>query len=308
MAEAAAPPSFEDRFWSSADGLKLHYRDYPGDAGRLPVICLPGLTRNARDFETLAAHLSGERRVLCPDMRGRGDSDYAKDPMTYLPITYVADIEALLADQGIERFVAVGTSLGGLMTMLLAFANPSRLAGAVLNDVGPEVSAAGIERIRSYVGQGRSFPTWMHAARALQDAQGDVYPDFSIADWLVMAKRVMTLGSGGRIVFDYDMKIAQPFANPPQGGAPGAAAPDMWPAWRAMAGRPVLVLRGENSDILERQAAEAMIATVPGSRLVTIPRVGHAPTLDEPAAVAAIDALLASADAAAGLSGNQRVA
>ena len=295
---------FEDRHWTSEDGLRLHYRDYAGPGAgsgadktakspetKSPVICIPGLTRNARDFEALAARLAIHRRVLCLDLRGRGDSAYAKDPATYTPPTYVTDLEALLDQAGIARFVAVGTSLGGLVTMLLAARHADRIAGAVLNDVGPEVSGAGIARIGGYVGQGRSFETWMHAARALQESQGEMFPDFSIADWLTMAKRAMTLGSNGRIVFDYDMKISEPFATPSN-----AAPPDLWPCWRALAGRPVLVLRGAMSDILAPETAARMIAEVPEAELVTLPRLGHAPTLDEPAAVAAIERLLDRAE------------
>ncbi|QGN54382.1 alpha/beta fold hydrolase [Novosphingobium sp. Gsoil 351] len=286
---------FEDRHWTSEDGLRLHYRDYAGPgAGRqdkAPVICLPGLTRNARDFELLAERLAKRRRVLCLDLRGRGDSAYAKDPATYTPPTYVTDLEALLDQAGIARFVAVGTSLGGLVTMLLAGARPDRLTGAVFNDVGPEVSSVGIARIGGYVGQGRSFETWMHAARALEEGQGEMFPGFDIADWLTLAKRAMTLGSNGRIVFDYDMKIAEPFATPSN-----AAPPDLWPCWRALGGRPVLVLRGELSDILAPETAARMIAELPEAELVTLPRVGHAPTLDEPEAVAGIERLLDRAE------------
>ncbi|WP_068075499.1 alpha/beta fold hydrolase [Novosphingobium lentum] len=289
---------FEDRSWSSRDGLRLHYRDYAGqsgagtgDAARPPVICLPGLTRNARDFEELAAHLAGSAgggwRVLCPEMRGRGDSDYARDPMSYNPLQYVDDIAALLEDQAIDRFVAIGTSLGGLMTMLLAVRPGVNIAGAVINDIGPELDPKGIARIRDYVGQGRNFETWMHAARALQESQADVYPHFQIADWLRYAKRLMVLGTGGRIAFDYDMKIAEPFAA--SNGEPG---PDMWPLFDALAASPLLVLRGENSDILSVDVAARMIARAPGMELVTIAGTGHAPTLDEPQAVAAIERLL----------------
>jgi pimeloyl-ACP methyl ester carboxylesterase len=286
---------FEDRHWTSADGLRLHYREYAGpEAGRgdkSPVICIPGLTRNARDFEALAARLATRRRVLCLDLRGRGDSGYAKDPATYTPVTYVADLKTLLDQAGIARFVAVGTSLGGLVTMLFAAGHADRLAGAVLNDIGPEVSTQGVARIIGYVGQGRSFETWMHAARALQESQGEMFPDFALPDWLTMAKRTMTLGSNGRIVFDYDMNIADPFATPSN-----AAPPDLWPCWNALAGRPVLVLRGALSDILSPETAARMIAQVPEAELVTLPRMGHAPTLDEPEAVAAIERLLDRAE------------
>ena len=153
---------FEDRSWTSGDGLKLHFRDYrcadTAAAARAPVICVPGLTRNARDFEDLAPRLAQHRRVLCVDLRGRGDSDYARDPMTYVPTHYVTDIEALLAQEQIARFVSIGTSLGGLVTMLLAGADASRIAGAVINDIGPEIEPAGLARIRDYVGQGRGPP------------------------------------------------------------------------------------------------------------------------------------------------------
>ncbi|OYW51048.1 MAG: alpha/beta hydrolase [Novosphingobium sp. 28-62-57] len=287
---------YEDRYWTSSDGLRLHFRYYESDSAkdsakahhRPPVICLPGLTRNARDFEDLAAALAGEWRVLCPEMRGRGDSDYAKDPMTYTPLQYLQDVQALLAQEEIDRFISIGTSLGGLLTMLLAATNPQCIVAAVLNDIGPEVSAAGLERIRGYVGQGRNFETWMHAARALQESSGDVYPDWDIAQWLKYAKRIMVLGSGGRIAFDYDMKIAEPFE------APAGATPqvDMWPMFDALATRPLLVLRGETSDILSAETA-ANMASRPGVELVTLPRIGHAPTLDEPESIAAIRRLLA---------------
>jgi pimeloyl-ACP methyl ester carboxylesterase len=279
---------YEDRFWTSSDGLKLHYRDYAGRADRPPLLCLPGLTRNARDFEPVAERFAGEWRVICPEMRGRGDSEYAKDSETYNPLTYAADVEALLAAEGITRFVAVGTSLGGLMTMLFAMGDPSRLAGAVLNDIGPVIEPEGLERIRSYVGQLRSFPTWMHAARALEESQGDIYPDYAIADWLRLAKRVMDFTGSGRITFDYDMKIAEPFRQP--GGE--SASPNMWPAFEALAGRPVLAIRGELSDILSAATLKVMVARLPGMASVTIARTGHAPTLDESEALDAIARLL----------------
>ena len=282
---------YSDGHWQSRDGLTLHYRDYPGPADRAPdrpvVLCLHGLTRNARDFEGLATDLAREWRVICPEMRGRGDSTYASDSSTYTPLQYADDLGQLFAQAGIERVVAIGTSLGGLLTMILAMVDSARIAAAVLNDIGPEVDAGGIARIRGYVGQGRSFPTWMHAARALQESAGDVFPDWATADWLTMAKRCMTLGSNGRIVFDYDMKIAEPFAQ-----EENVAGADLWPGWLALAGRPLLVLRGETSDILTRDTLAQMLAKVPEAEAVTVPRVGHAPTLDEPAARAAIRALL----------------
>ncbi len=282
-----------DRTWESPDGLTLHFRDYPADpalghADRPPLVCMHGLTRNARDFGPLAQRLAGEWRLIVPDMRGRGQSEYAKDYMTYNPLVYVADVEALLAQEGISRFIAVGTSLGGLMTMLLAAKDASWLAGAILNDIGPDIDPEGIERIRQYVGQGRSYPSWMHAARALQEVHSAAYPTFGIEQWLDMAKRGMVLQPNGRIGLDYDMNIAEPFQQDD-----GAAPPDLWPAFDALRDVPLLVLRGALSDLLKPSTLAEMQRRHPNVETVTVPDVGHAPMLDEPASSAAIDRLLA---------------
>jgi pimeloyl-ACP methyl ester carboxylesterase len=280
--------NYSDGYWWSKDGLRLHYRDYAGADDKPPVICFPGLTRNARDYEVLAARLAGERRVLLVEFRGRGESGYAKDPMSYVPLTYLQDVEALLVELDIARFVAVGTSLGGLVTMLLAATDGARLAGAVLNDVGPELDPGGLARIRTYVGKAVWHPTWMHAARAVAESNADVYPGNGVEDWLRMAKRLFRVNSSGRIVLDYDMKIAEPFRV-----AGNETGPDMWPTIDAMKDKPVLVVRGERSDILSAETADKMIARMPKSELVTVAGVGHAPTLDEPEVVAAIERLLA---------------
>ncbi|MBT0669920.1 alpha/beta hydrolase [Novosphingobium profundi] len=289
---------YEDRYWSSADGLKLHYRDYApvtregaGDADEAAgvVLCLHGLSRNARDFDGLAPHLAARGwNVLCPDLRGRGESDYAKDAASYTPQQYVEDILGLIRAEGIQSFSVIGTSLGGLIAMGLAQVVPERVRAAVINDVGPWLEPEGMERIRDYVGQGRSYPTWVHAARGLESAQGDAHPGQPLDFWIRKAKRLMTLTSNGRIVFDYDMKIAEPIL-----AADMADQPDLWPFWEAMAGRPLLVLRGELSDLLSLKTLAQMLERVPGAEALTLAGVGHAPTLDEPEAVAAIEALLA---------------
>lgn len=280
--------NYEDGYWWSRDELRLHYRDYAGPSDKPPILCFPGLTRNARDYEQLAERLAGAWRVILVEFRGRGESAYAKDPMSYVPLAYLQDVEALLAELKIERFVAIGTSLGGIVTMLVAATKPEQLAGVVLNDVGPEIAAAGLARIRNYVGKAIWHPTWMHAARAVAEGNADVYPDYGIEDWLRMAKRLYRVNSSGRIVLDYDMKIAEPFRIPGNEGAP-----DMWPTLDAMQGKPLLIVRGERSDILSTEVAAGMKKRVKASELVTIPGVGHAPTLDEPEAVAGIERLLA---------------
>ncbi|MBS0478324.1 MAG: alpha/beta hydrolase [Proteobacteria bacterium] len=280
-------PAYENRYWESDDEVRLHYRDYPGRAGRPPILCMPGLTRNARDFEDLAERLAGDWRIIAINFRGRGDSAAAKDPMTYIPTTYVTDVDALLTELAIDRYVAFGTSLGGIVAMLLAAKAPERVAGVLLNDVGPEIEAAGLARIRSYVGKSNVWPTWMHAARAVQEGNADVYPNYGVADWLAMAKRLYRLNSAGRIVLDYDMKIAEPFRVP--GNETG---PDMWVAFDALKTIPALIVRGGRSDVLGEATAAKMAGRLDDAELVTVPDVGHTPMLTEPAAVAAIDRLL----------------
>jgi pimeloyl-ACP methyl ester carboxylesterase len=281
--------TYEDRYWRSSDGLNLHYRNYPGPVGgeALPVLCLHGLTRNARDFAALAEELCARRRVIVPEMRGRGLSDYAPDPESYNLQTYVADVEKLLAEEGIARFIAIGTSMGGLMTMLLAQRQPGRIAAVVMNDIGPEIEEAGLARIAGYVGQGRSYPTWVHAARALEATHAAAFPDYGLDQWLEMAKRTMVVTSNGRIAYDYDMAIAEAFARPGN-----AAPPNLWLAFEALVGVPMLLVRGELSDLLSEETVRRMAARNPAMRTISVPRVGHAPTLDEPEVRAAIRELL----------------
>lgn len=293
----ASGGDWSDHYWWSHDGVRLHARIYAGPAGTEdapPILCMPGLARNARDFEALAPHLAQYRRVIVVEFRGRGESAYAKDPMTYVPLTYMQDVVALLDDRGIARFAAVGTSLGGLVVMLIAASLPGRVIGTVLNDVGPQLQTAGLERIRDYIGSGGSQPTWIHAARAFAEINAAIYPGFEIHDWLRLTKRTHRLTAEGRVVTDYDKQIAAPLRAP--GG--GDAGVDLWPAYRALGGGPVLILRGELSDILARSAAEKMVAELGGARLAEVPGVGHAPTMDEPAALAAIDAWAADLPAA----------
>lgn len=282
--------AYEDGTWTSTDGLSLYFRDYPGPEGYAgpPVLCLHGLTRNSRDFADLAEHIGATRRVIVPEMRGRGQSDYASDSATYNPLQYVADVEKLLDELGIDKFIAIGTSMGGLMTMMLAAAKPGRIVAVVMNDIGPEINPAGIERITGYVGQGRSYPTWVHAARSLGEVHGAAFPDYDLDMWLEMAKRTLVVTQNGRISYDYDMAIAEPFKQPG-----GAAPANLWLAYETLRGVPMVLVRGELSDLLTPETVNQMAARNPAMTSVTVPRVGHAPTLDEPEARDAINALLA---------------
>ena len=234
----------------------------------------------------MAGRLSPDWRVICVDLRGRGESAYAKDSMSYAPLTYLQDLEALIVELKLGQFVAFGTSLGGIMTMLLAATGLGRIAGALINDIGPDIETSGLDRIRSVVGKSQSFPTWVHASRWISEVQGHVFPNFGLTDWLAMAKRTCRLTAQGRVAPDYDMRIADPMKLP-------AEAVDLWPAYRALGNVPVTILRGSLSDILTDATAKRMVKELPKARLVTVKKVGHAPALDEPESVKAIDALLA---------------
>ncbi|MCA1654293.1 MAG: alpha/beta fold hydrolase [Sphingomicrobium sp.] len=279
-------PSFVDRFWNSPDGLKLHYRDYDGPQDRPPILCIPGLTRNARDFEPVAERFAGEWRVIAVDLRGRGMSEY--DPVLghYLPQTYAGDILKLLDQLGIADAVFVGTSLGGIVTMVMAMQDSERMAGVLLNDIGPEIEQGGVDRIAGYVGQTGAYASWEALARDLAARNGDVFPDYDLADWERFGRRVAR-ERDGVISFDYDPAIAEPFHAT-------AKAPPMsaWPYYLALAGRPVTILRGELTDLLSTEISERMAREIPNAELITIPRVGHAPALDEPESIAAIERLL----------------
>jgi pimeloyl-ACP methyl ester carboxylesterase len=278
-------PQYADRYYYVPDGLRLHYRDYPGSADRAPLLCLPGLTRNARDFANFAERYSSRFRVLLPEFRGRGGSDYDPIPSRYLPPTYASDIIELLDQLAISRAIFVGTSLGGLVTMIVAAKAPQRIAGAILNDVGPELSREGLDRIRSYVGKDVRFKDWDEVARALAANHAN-FADYKHSDWLAMARRTAR-EENGELRFDYDIAIAQPFRV--AGPTPRL---DMWPLFMALAQKPLLVLRGEDSDLLSAEAAEKMRRAAPNVNCATVPRVGHPPTLDEAEAVAAIDSFL----------------
>lgn len=273
------------------DGLNLYYRDYPGPAARPPLLCLHGLTRNSRDFVELAERYSPDWRVIALDFRGRGRSDYDPLPSRYTPLTYAGDVIELLDQLAIPEAVFIGTSLGGLVTMTIAAMSPQRIAAAILNDVGPELTDAGLERIRSYVGKDTSFADWDEAARAIAHNNQGVPAHYTHDDWVTMARRVCR-EDGGQIRFDYDMAIAIPFHD--SGPVPTI---DMWPLFRSLGRKPLLIVRGEVSDLLSDEALDKMHAAVADLKSVTARGVGHAPMLDEPEVVAAIDRFLAAVSA-----------
>ena len=280
--------TFADRRWTAPDGLSLYARDYAAASGpaRLPVIAIHGLTRNSADFGAIAPLIAQSgRRVLAIDVRGRGLSDRAPDPMTYQPLNYAHDVLALMEQAGIARAVFLGTSMGGLITMALTAIRSKVVAAAILNDIGPEVAKEGLARIAAYSGQPVETPTWGEAAAYVKSINAVAFPHYTDADWDAFARRTFRIGAEGAPELDYDPDIAVPIR------AAGARAlvPNLWPMFGRLArARPVLLVRGETSDLLSEAIAAKMRKRAPKMDFVEVPGVGHAPMLDEPDAKAAI--------------------
>jgi pimeloyl-ACP methyl ester carboxylesterase len=288
---------FESRFITAPDGLKLHVRDY-GDrtASRRPVLCLPGLSRSGDDFDDLAAALEGDaaapRRVIALDFRGRGRSDYDRNPENYAIKIETADVIAVIAALETGPTVIVGTSRGGLVAMALASKQPASIAGVVLNDVGPVVETKGVMRIKGYVGklpEPRSFEEGAEILRRVSDAQ---FPKLGAADWLTAAKRNWR-EEKGRFVATYDPAIAKTLADI----GPDKPMKTCWPEFDALGQMPLLVIRGANSDILSTETVQAMQGRHPDMDLFEVPDQGHAPLLAEPETIARIAAFVGECDA-----------
>ena len=279
---------FRERRIASHDALSLYVRDYgdPLDA-RPALLCLGGLTRNSSDFDSFAEWRSGDaRRVICPDYRGRGRSDYDRNWRNYDPRAYLRDIQDLLAALNVHKVVVVGTSLGGILAMAMGAAQPGALAGAVLNDIGPEVEAEGMGHILRYIRRDRPQRDWEEAVATIKRTM----PNLAFqneASWLRMAQNTFRRSEDGKLRFDWDVNVAKPMLRP------SYKIPDMWPLFRTLRNVPVLLLRGERSDILSPSCVERMRKAKPDLTAREIPGTGHAPTLGEPEARAALDEFLA---------------
>ncbi|MBY0563347.1 MAG: alpha/beta hydrolase [Hyphomonadaceae bacterium] len=294
--DTAGIGDYRERVIATVDGLALYARDYAPvtPATGAPVICLHGLTRNSKDFEIIAPRIAAcGRRVIAPDMRGRGKSANDPDPAHYVPAVYAQDVAALMDKLEIPQAVFIGTSMGGIITMLMAALAPQRVAAAVLNDIGTRLDPAGLNRIASYVGRTRPVSTWEEAADAVCALAGDIYPRRrdDRAFWLAFARRTFRARDDGKIETDYDPHIALAFAD--TGGAP---PPDMTPLFNALASKPVLLVRGALSDLLTPPIVAEMRALRPDLVTVDVADVGHAPMLDEPEAWEAVLDFLARAD------------
>ena len=287
----SAPPA-TSAFVTAQDGLKLHVRSHgPRTAAALPVVCLPGLTRTVADFEALAAALANDprspRRVISLDSRGRGKSDYDRDPANYTLAVELADVLAVLTALDIARAVFVGTSRGGILIMLLATARPTALAGCVLNDIGPVIEPEGLMRIKSYVGKLPQPASFQEAAGVLHGLFGTQFPKLGDDDWLAFAHRTFRQADG-RIVPDYDVRLAETMRT-----GDLERPPTLWAQFDALARVPMMVIWAGNSDILSAGTVAAMRARRGALDAIEVPDQGHAPLLAEADVIGRIAAFVA---------------
>jgi pimeloyl-ACP methyl ester carboxylesterase len=279
--------SYTEKFWVSTDGLKLYARVYPAPSADAPaVLCLHGLTRNSRDFEDLAPHLQRRFRVIVPDVRGRGLSARDPNPQNYQPAIYLQDILTLIDTEDARRVAVIGTSMGGLLAMMMAVGSRDRVSGLVLNDMGPEVDPNGLERIKSYAGRLPKPKDWGDAIAQTRMIFGSAWPNLSTERWSVLTRRGYREDEKGVLHADADPMIGEMLRAAP------AATANLWPFWKALRGIPILAIRGAQSDILSGDTFAKMKAENPELKQLEVAQRGHAPLLDEPECVAAIDALL----------------
>jgi pimeloyl-ACP methyl ester carboxylesterase len=284
---SSLPTSYTENFWVSTDGLNLYSRVYPGPAASArAVLCLHGLTRNSRDFEDLAPHLQKHYRVIVPDVRGRGRSARDPNPQNYQPAIYLQDILALLDTVGAERVAIIGTSMGGLLAMMMGVGSRERVSALVLNDVGPEVDPRGLDRIKGYAGRLPAPKSWDEAIAQTRSVFGDAWPNLSTERWSTLTRRGYREDEKGALSVDADPMIGEMLRAAP------AANANLWPFWKALRGIPTLAIRGAQSDILSGATFAQMKAEKPDLVQLEVAQRGHVPLLDEPECIEAIDSLL----------------
>lgn len=291
---ANEPEPWKDIFFSARDGLRLYARHYPAPGSRLrPVLCLAGLTRNSRDFHALAVALStGEaaRDEYTLDYRGRGRSAYDTDWRNYSVAVEMLDVQDLVTLAGLEKPAIIGTSRGGLITMALAAAQPGAIGAVVLNDIGPVIERDGLTRIAGYVGNTPLPTSWEDAARLVAELNRRAFVAVPEEDWAEIARQWFN-DDKGYPAPGYDPALAKSFSS-----ADGPI-PDLWPQFAGLSRVPLLVIRGENSDILSETTVQQMRTRHPRCATLTVPGQGHAPLLRDASTIAAIAAFLREADA-----------
>ncbi|MFT5710762.1 MAG: pimeloyl-ACP methyl ester carboxylesterase [Halioglobus sp.] len=286
---------FNHYWYKSHDGLDLYAREYPCEGSRgqneKTIVCIPGLTRNSADFAVLSQHLCTCFRVIAVDLRGRGRSAYDQNPSNYQPAVYAEDIASLLDSLGLAQVTLIGTSLGGLVSMILNSMQPERVSAVILNDIGPEPNQAGVERIKFYVGNRSTVDTWEQAIEQTRAVLSGEYPNFSDADWRWFTGNIYRENKSGKPVLDYDPAISLPIE---QAAFDGVVHASLWPVFVAMKCIPTLLIRGELSDIVTQDDVARMRAVHPGMEYTQVDCCGHAPLLTEPESLLAIDRFLGS--------------
>lgn len=265
--------------WLSPDGLTLAGARWlpQGSVGKkTPVLCLPGLSRNTRDFGAIAGFLTKQgHEVIALDYRGRGASEWSPDWQTYTLPQEAADIDLAISELNLDQFVLLGTSRGGLHAMAMAQRYPAdRMIGVILNDIGPEIPLASLLRIRDSIGLKMTFEGWQDLVSHLRTGLGDQFPALSEGDWLRFARQLAT-ETDGKVTLDYDPQLRRQL----DGLEDGEAFPDLWPLYEGLTNISVLILRGERSDLLSTGTSKAMIQRHDRSDLIVIPNEGHAPLL-----------------------------
>jgi len=273
-----------ERRFRSFDGLDLSWMDYSGprDSERLPMVCLPGLTRTTQDFIRLANRQARDRRVIVQEYRGRGRSAWPALADGYSATAHIEDLRHLLVVAGIHRAVFVGSSFGGLLAMAFASVQPTVVAGVVMNDIGPSFGG-GLGRIRQFIGN-PPYPADLAEAESIMRSRFPHLPARDDASWRMVAATTFEPDGQGRMKPNWDPRVASLMD--------AGDAPDPWVLFRALKPLPVLVFRGSISDVLTPETLEAMAQAHPGLLAVTVAGVGHTPALDEPDAEPALDAFL----------------
>jgi pimeloyl-ACP methyl ester carboxylesterase len=284
---------YSDGYFTTQDGLSLHYRDYPGDVARGPVICL-GAAGTVRQFHDIAVHIAPGRRVLCLEGRGRGQSAHHPNPANYTMQKEASDLGGLMRAAGIKKAVLLGTSRGGLIALTLA-ARRNVATGLILNDAGPDIELGIVWRQLARLAANTSHASWEDAAAMLKRQNGDSFTNMTERKWLDWARAIYR-EEGGRVVLDADPRLLEAgrAAAAALPGAKVASRANVWPDFVRMPPIPMLVLRGEHSAFLLPETVMRMQALKRDLTAVTVNGRGHAPFLDEPEAVAAIDRFLGS--------------
>lgn len=287
---------WRDIYYASFDDLRLHVRHYPvAETKARPVVCLPGLTRNCRDFHYLASYLSHHpqrpRAVYCVDYRGRGGSQYDRDWRNYTPFIELVDTLDFMTLQQLHEAAIIGTSRGGIIAMMMAALRPTAMGVVVLNDVGPVIETRGLARIMGYVGRTKVPRSWEDAALLLREMNERAFPAIESWEWEEIARAVFN-ERDGRPAQSYDQRLARSIGTIDL----SQPVPDLWPQFIALGQFPALVIRGANSDLLSAETVEAMVEQHPNLRTLTISGQGHAPVLNEPETVEVIGSFLAAND------------